>query len=59
MGHHDPLDGLITYLQLQATASKASERSDRLDLGTEIREMTEMCKGKTGERMMPLVSASS
>jgi len=46
MGHHDPLEGFITYLQLQATAAKYSNKSKELDLSTEITDMANMCKGK-------------
>lgn len=46
MGHHDPLDGFITYLQLQATAAKYSNKYTELDLSTEITDMVNMCKGK-------------
>ena len=45
MGHHDPLDGLITYNQLQATAMKDPEKSCP-DLGGEILDMTAICEGK-------------
>ena len=47
MGHHDPLDGFITYSQLQATATKYSERSTGLDLHAEIADMANICKGKS------------
>jgi len=53
MGHHDPLDGLITCLQLQATA-KASGKSKELDLSPEIRDMAHMCEGKRWETDDPL-----
>jgi hypothetical protein len=46
MGHHDPLDGWITYNQLQATAAKVSNKSSDLDLGTEIADMAVMCQGR-------------
>jgi hypothetical protein len=46
MGHHDPLDGLITYQQLQATAKQFSKNPDELNLDTEIAEMAEMCSGR-------------
>ena len=49
MGHHDPLDGLITYRELQETAPEASERSAGLDLSAEISDMVDMCKGKRWE----------
>jgi hypothetical protein len=45
MGQHDPLDGLITYLQLEATAKEISETSTELNLITEIKEMVAMCAG--------------
>ncbi len=46
MGHHDPLDGFITYLQLQAAAAKESEKTPMPDLGPEIEDMAGICKGK-------------
>ena len=54
MGHHDPLDGFITYLQLQATAAKASEKPAGCDLSTEITDMADMCEGKRWETDDPL-----
>ena len=45
MGHHDPLDGLITYTLLAATAAENPEGS--ADLATEIADMTDMCKGRS------------
>jgi hypothetical protein len=47
MGQHDPLDGLITYQQLQATAMKLADPHAERPLGTEIAEMTAMCEGMT------------
>ncbi len=44
MGLHDPLDGLITYTQLAATAAGDAERS--ADLKTEIADMAGMAKGR-------------
>ena len=41
MGHHDPLDGLITFLELQT--SEGFEPSDETDLAPAIADMTEMC----------------
>jgi hypothetical protein len=46
MGQHDPLDGLITYSELRATAARYSERSAFPDLGAEIAEMALVCEGK-------------
>jgi len=54
MGHHDPLDGFITYLQLQATAANASEKSASFDISSEIRDMSDICKGKKWETDDPL-----
>ncbi|MEE8311768.1 MAG: hypothetical protein V3R77_05885 [Candidatus Binatia bacterium] len=39
MGQHDPLDGLITFLQLDA----ARDRTPDLDLGAEIGDMARLC----------------
>ena len=46
MGHHDPLDGLITYCGLQATAEKMPGRPESQELGREIAEMAAICEGK-------------
>ena len=45
MGHHDPLDGFITYTQIQATAKKYPSTSSP-DLRAEISDMEEMCRGR-------------
>jgi hypothetical protein len=54
MGHHDPLDGFITYLQLQATAAKTSGKSAGFDLSAEIPDMAVLCEGKSWETDDPL-----
>jgi len=54
MGHHDPLDGFITYLQLQATAAKESEKSPMPDLNAEITDMAGICEGKSWATDDPL-----
>lgn len=46
MGHHDPLEGLITYSELRATAGKLSGRSPSQELGGEIADMVQICEGK-------------
>jgi hypothetical protein len=46
MGQHDPLDGYITYSELQATAQHEHRRPPGLDLAPEIADMAEMCKGR-------------
>ncbi len=45
MGQHDPLDGLITYQQLEATAKGLAETAEELSLKTEIKDMVAMCTG--------------
>jgi len=54
MGHHDPLDGFITYHQLQATTARQSEKSPLPDLNAEIAEMAALCKGKNWATDDPL-----
>jgi len=53
MGHHDPLDGFITYIQLQATAAAASVKPAP-DLSPEIADMADICEGKTWATDDPL-----
>ena len=45
MGQHDPLDGLITCLQLAATTKDFPETPTELNLDTEIEELVAMCVG--------------
>jgi hypothetical protein len=45
MGQHDALDGLITYLQLMATAVDDPEMEAELNLGREISEAISMSEG--------------
>jgi hypothetical protein len=47
MGQHDPLDGFVTYNELQATATKGPEKSTGIDLRAEISDMANICKGKS------------
>jgi hypothetical protein len=47
MGHHDPLDGFITYYHLMANASEAPAASIQLDLNQEINDLADICKGKS------------
>jgi hypothetical protein len=47
MGHHDPLDGFITYNQLQLCAGDDSEEATGLDLNEEITDMENICRGKS------------
>ncbi len=46
MGQHDPLDGLLTYSELQATAIIDFEKSPAPDLSTEIADMADICRGQ-------------
>jgi len=54
MGHHDPLDGLITYTQLQAAADNDGEKSAWPDLSAEIADMAGMCEGQSWATDDPL-----
>jgi hypothetical protein len=53
MGFHDPLDGLVTYSQLQATAAEDPEQLMG-DLKAEILDLTNMCEGKSWASDDPL-----
>jgi hypothetical protein len=53
MGLHDPLDGLITYSQLQATATEDPEQSTA-DLRAEIADVADMSEGKSWATDDPL-----
>jgi hypothetical protein len=54
MGQHDPLDGLITLLDLEATAKQLSLTTDKLSLETEIKELTSMCAAGSWATADPL-----
>jgi hypothetical protein len=56
MGQHDPLDGLVTYSQLQSKATEAegSENSEPLDLQQEIGDLTDICEGENWATDDPL-----
>jgi len=45
MGHHDPLDGLITYAELQATHAQLSGQTAYQELSGEISDMARICAG--------------
>lgn len=47
MGQHDPLDGLLTYLQLQASAIQFPDIPAEFRLDTEIADMLDICSGKS------------
>jgi hypothetical protein len=54
MGQHDPLDGLVTYNELQATAAKDPENSKGRDLRAEIFDIASICEGKSWATDDPL-----
>ncbi|MHC4454636.1 MAG: hypothetical protein ACYSWS_08050 [Planctomycetota bacterium] len=47
MGQHDPLDGFITYNQLQLCAADDSGKTPVPDLSKEITDMENICGGKS------------
>lgn len=54
MGQHDPLDGLITSLQLQARIGKLGTNGTGQDLGVEISELRTACEGMLWRTPDPL-----
>ncbi len=46
MGQHDPLDALITYLQLTASAANDPNLPPELNLNLEIADVLEICRGR-------------
>jgi len=44
MGQHDPLDGIVTYCELQATASREFPGSTLPSLGDGISDLAETCR---------------
>ena len=54
MGQHDPLDGLITNQQLEATAKRFPDTPPGLNLETETEEMLAMCAGSSWATQDPL-----
>jgi len=47
MGQHDPLDGFVTYSELQATGAKKDEELNETDLRAEILDMVLICQGRS------------
>ena len=47
MGQHDPLDGFVTYNELQATAARKKGESIEKGLRAEILDMAHICQGKS------------
>ncbi|MGF7117284.1 hypothetical protein [Methanobacterium oryzae] len=53
MGQHDPLDGFVTYNELQITANKLGLLPE-FDLSREIEDMKNICQGKSWTTNDPL-----
>lgn len=54
MGHHDPLEGLVTFLQIQSSGEKLGLSSQDCDLRAEISDMEKMCRGVSFRTPDPL-----
>lgn len=54
MGQHDPLDGFLTYHELQLTAADNTDQSMGPDLSEEINDMANICEGKSWVTNDPL-----
>ena len=54
MGHHDPLDALITYAELQAANARYAGATADIDLTKEIADCQAMCVGKNWATDDPL-----
>jgi hypothetical protein len=54
MGQHDPLDGFVTYRELQATAKRGNLGGAKHDLSSEIADMVQMCEGRAWDTDDPL-----
>ncbi len=46
MGHHDPLDGLITCCELRTALRREPQRPAELNLQAEIADLAAMCEGR-------------
>jgi hypothetical protein len=54
MGQHDPLDGLVTYRQLQAAARRDAKSTAVQGLESEIADMVQICQGMGWDTDDPL-----
>ncbi len=54
MGQHDPLDGLVTYGELQATATGDFAQTPLPDLSVQIAELADICRGRNWTTDDPL-----
>lgn len=58
MGHHDPLDALITYLELKANSARFGSSMSDINLESEIAECQAMCEAKSWATDDPLGTGS-
>ncbi len=54
MGQHDPLDGFVTYNELQVSAAKDPKKSIGNDLRAEIIDIANICEGRSWATDDPL-----
>ena len=54
MGHQDPLDGLLTFLEVQGAAPGRPGTASPCDLNNEIADLSEMCRNNTWTTNDPL-----
>jgi hypothetical protein len=54
MGQHDPLDGFLTYRELQGAAEEGRKSTAEQGLESEIMEMRQICEGMTWDTDDPL-----
>jgi hypothetical protein len=54
MGHHDPLDGFVTFVELQAATSDLSGSPGGPDLGDEVADFASMVEGREWATADPL-----
>ncbi|HHP7233590.1 MAG TPA: hypothetical protein ACFCUC_03085 [Desulfobacterales bacterium] len=54
MGHHDPLDGLVTAFQLRSTAARFPDDSDPGALEPVVGNLADMCWGRSWDTDDPL-----
>lgn len=58
MGHHDPLDALITYLELKANSARFGSSMSDINLDSEITDCLAMCESKSWATDDPLGTGS-
>jgi hypothetical protein len=58
MGHHDPLDALITYLELRANSARFGSSMSDINLQSEIADCQAMCEAKSWATEDPLGTGS-